>query len=266
MSHPRLLRYAAAKSGPLANNAAHTFAAQHALSLYRARAIYSFIPKNACSTMRYSIALDHGAIADESQFYWIHKNNPTFRATLPELITADYTFVILRCPFRRAASVYLDKIVGREQPFWALQDVLQRAPGAEALSFAQFVDAIAKPAGLTADIHWRPQIEFLVYEAYDDYFCVEDFASASARIEARTGVVVRDARQLSRHGVDGLAQAGESGAHAHTPAHEIEAMRRNGETPSVESLYTPDLIKRVRQIYADDCAFYRTATGRGTLF
>ena len=59
-SNPRLFRYTRGNLQALVQNAAHQFAAQHALSIYAADAIYSFIPKNACSTMRYTLAIANG--------------------------------------------------------------------------------------------------------------------------------------------------------------------------------------------------------------
>jgi hypothetical protein len=97
----RLLRYTRGNLQVLAQNAAHQFASQHALSFYAADAVYSFIPKNACSTMRYTLALANGAISGPRHFNWIHTNNLTFRASLAELAKAKYTFVILRDPYRR---------------------------------------------------------------------------------------------------------------------------------------------------------------------
>ena len=91
-------------------------AASHALKIYKTGAIDTFIPKNACSTMRLSVAIANCCIADASGFEWIHNNNDTFRANLEDLIRATYTFVILRDPFVRLASCFLDKIVPRLVP------------------------------------------------------------------------------------------------------------------------------------------------------
>jgi hypothetical protein len=107
----RRLRYPKSSNVALARNAAHQFASRHALSIYGARAIYSFIPKNGCSTLRYTVARANGCIDGPSDINWIHSNNLSFSATLRELLTAQYTFVVLRCPYSRLASVFLDKIV-----------------------------------------------------------------------------------------------------------------------------------------------------------
>src|SRR5918999_530628 len=123
----RTLRYAGASTKPLAQNIQHAWAQQYALKVYRANAIYSFIPKNACSTMRLSLALANGCIKSAAEFNWIHHNNPTFRATLQDLAIADYTFVILRCPYARLASCFLDKFVGKYPVAWQFYDVTGRS-------------------------------------------------------------------------------------------------------------------------------------------
>ena len=58
----RRLRYACKMFQNLAQNVAHGFSAGYALSIYPSDSVYSSIPKNACSTMRYSRALENGAI------------------------------------------------------------------------------------------------------------------------------------------------------------------------------------------------------------
>ena len=66
--------------------------------------------------MRLSLAFYNGCVDDTADFGWIHSNNATFRADLASLAGASYTFVILRCPYARLASGYLDKIVAGKPP------------------------------------------------------------------------------------------------------------------------------------------------------
>jgi len=81
------------------------------MMIYQSNALYSYIPKNACSTLRFSVAKANGCISSLEQGHWIHANNTVFNATLAEAIKASYTFVILRCPYRRLASAYLDEFL-----------------------------------------------------------------------------------------------------------------------------------------------------------
>ena len=105
------MKYATASLKSIHVNTKHRFAQQHALNLYRKDALYSFIPKNACSTMRLSVAMANGFIKHKRDYNWIHQNNGTFSAELRDLVRCQYAFVILRDPFSRLVSAYLDKIV-----------------------------------------------------------------------------------------------------------------------------------------------------------
>ena len=85
MSNRRLFRFARTSHAGLHANARHQLAAGHALRIYHSNAIYSFIPKNACSTMRLSLAIANCCIRDAADFNWIHQNNATFSANLEAL-------------------------------------------------------------------------------------------------------------------------------------------------------------------------------------
>lgn len=262
----RALRYANASNAPLARNGAHGFAAEHALVFYRRNAVYSFIPKNACSTLRLTLAHDNGCIAGPEDHDWIHANNATFRAGLRELVTADYAFVVLRCPFRRLASLYLDKVVRREPPYW---DIVRHESFREAwapLSFRHFVRFVA--ANPKLDQHWRPQVDFLVYDdaGYDDVFAFEDFPACEARLAERLGVRVLDARPLTRHGQDRFRTLTDA-AFADVPAEDIAALNREGESPDKAALYDERLAGQVARLFRADLALYAGRFGAsGLLF
>jgi len=262
----RLLRYAAANYGPLARNMAHQFAQDHALHVYPSNAVYSFIPKNGCSTLRVSIAMTNGCIGSLADGNWIHKNNGAFRADLRALATAEYTFTVLRCPFRRLASVYLDKIVSRDLELWALWEACGRRFEIEALSFEAFVDILGRPAALKASDHWRLQKDFLVYQEYDDYFRLEDFPRAVARLEKRIGFEVIDARPLTRHGIGHLEPIEREDFSTTRPV-DILSLKASGRCPAPECLYTEALVERVRKLYREDIALYLECFGEsGLLF
>lgn len=262
---PRLFRYSANTFLPLGSNPEHQFAAAHALSIYQTAAIYSFIPKNACSTLRFSIALANGCISREEQVNWIHLNNSTFRATLSELVTARYTFVILRDPFARLASCFLDKFVGKLPPAWRFHEALSYQISLDDLTFRQFVAQIGEI--LRADIHWRPQADFLVYEQYDDWFCVEKFDDMAAKLEQRIGLAAKDTRHLLRHGADQYrATASPSASFVDATIHEIAGLKRKGEIPSARDLYDEATARIVREVYAEDFSIYGDMIGGSLLF
>jgi hypothetical protein len=262
----RLLRFARAARQPLAANPQHTFAARHALVHYHSGAVYSFIPKNGCSTLRYSLALAHGCIAGPEDINWIHNNNGTFKAELRDLVTAPYSFVVLRCPYARLASAFLDKIVGQTVVMWQLHDQVDRAFAPDQLSFRQFVQMLSPRVVRYSNLHWRPQEDFLVYEDYDDWFRLEDFSTAGARIEERCGLTLHDARPLTKHGLDQFDRI-DDGFFGDMPVQEIRKMKRNGKAPSYRALYDDGLKTAVSRMYSADIALVREKTGSvGLLF
>lgn len=259
-----VLRQARLSHGALAENERHGFAARHALCIYRSNAVYSFIPKNACTTLRYSLALDNGAIAGPEDFGWIHHNNWTFSASLRDLVTAHSSFVLLRCPFARLASFYLDKIVGQLPPAPRLLPLLPHIASLRHLSFRQFALAMLDPAIRGHNNHWCPQSDFLVYETYSAYFCLERFAEASEGIERMTGLKVQDARALGRHDLSRFTRDG-SARYCDVPAQEITALKARNLVPATEALYDDEIVAAVCQAYAEDLALYRDCFGSGTL-
>lgn len=260
----RLLRYTRHNLQTLANNPAHQFASQHALSIYAADAIYSFIPKNACSTMRYTIGIANGTIAGPSDFNWIHANNLTFRASLAELTKAKYTFAILRDPYLRLGSCYLDKMVDQTAVAWQYHALTNYQTPPAMLTFREFVTNLK--SRLRGNEHWRPQLDFLVYEDYDDFFCLEAFPEAVATLHQRIGLDVHDARNLTNHGTDQFDPIDSDEIFADTPAHEIAALKRAGRIPRTVQLYDASLIAEVGKMYAADIAFYTKAIKRPVVF
>lgn len=262
----RLLKYAGSDDCELRDNHKHQVAAAHALKIFRSASIYSFIPKNACSTMRLSVAIANCCIRDASGFNWIHKNNATFRAGLDDLVVAKYTFVLLRDPFARLASCFLDKIVSQAPPARRLPDLVGRSIHLEALTFTNFVELLHESGVLTGNIHWRPQTDFLVYDQYDDYFAVEDFATAAATLKERADLEVIDARPMVAHGLDQYRLLPVGFGHSRTSAVEIARLKRNGECPDPRSLFTQEIVDAVARLYADDFALYAEKIGLPTMY
>ncbi len=262
----RFFRYSNTTYGSLNQNKKHMFAQSHALNIYESDAIYSFIPKNACSTLRTTVAYANGCIEDEHDLNWIHYNNGTFSASLSELAKAKYTFTVLRCPFSRLASVYLDKIVSRHKVAWRLRDLLNREIGLDEISFASFVKFLLQPSIKYGDVHWRPQIDFLVYKDYDDYFSLHNFNRLTKVLKKRISVNVLDVRKLTKHGLDGLSLL-DNECFSQTLPGEILEMKKKGFCPSHKSLYNEELIDIVADLYFDDFTLYREVIGdKGILF
>jgi hypothetical protein len=236
------------------------FAQRHALNIYPSESIYSFIPKNACSTMRTSLAIANGCIRDSSDFNWIHQNNDTFAANLSELSRAKYTFTILRCPFSRVLSVYLDKFLNRDRVAWKYIDLHNRTIDMEDVTFEFFVKSMSKNHIRNSDIHWMPQTSFLVYENYDDYFAFEDFPRLTEELKSRIGLELVDARPLTKHGSEGFRRLNKRSPFR-KPPFELLGYKREGFLPTIKSMYTDELIQCVKRVYKADIALYKKRCG-----
>lgn len=252
----RRVRFAGANPAPLGDNAAHQFAASFTLAVYPLGGLYTMIPKNACSTLRYAIAYANGYVDDLSQIHWIHGNSHTFRASPEFVASARTSFVVLRCPFRRLASAYLHKIVDGDIV------VMDQFKVPLDLTFRQFVHFACGQPRDARDQHWRNQSDFLLLCEYDQYFSLERFTEAAAML-GEMGLEVFDTRAALGHDNGRLARV--SGTFADTPASELRNMKLTGEAPGYENLYDAASIGWVRETFADDLDLYRRVCAPGDL-
>lgn len=257
-------KYSSSIHSPLNQNPKHKLAMQQSMMVYGANALYTFIPKNACSTMRLSVAYANGCINSVNDINWIHANNRTFEPTLSDAVKADYTFIFLRCPFKRLASVFLDKFVRKEPESWLYRDRLARNIELDDLTFSEFVKSLKKPGLLRHNIHWRPQLDFLLYNNYHRYFNIEEFSSAQGALDAEIGFKVMDARSLTNHGLDQYEPI-DAEYYGDKSAFDLAIMKRNKECPTYASLYNLELYQTVSDLYRDDIELYREKCGENGL-
>jgi hypothetical protein len=264
MMKRRPLRYPRQSDQSVRANRAHQFAAGYALAVYRNRYVFSFIPKNACSTMRYSLAIHNGFIEPGDSVAWIHANNSTFEATQSELACAEFTFVVLRCPFDRLASAYLDKIVGMYRDAWSFRPPGHEDGGPQNASFTDFVRAIADSRQTRANVHWRPQVDYLVYKDYDRYYAFSKIAEMETELRDKHDFELYDTRDHTQHGVHRLAKIEEDCSGL--KAFELANLKREGKVPSLAALYNPETIELVRETYNRDLRLYAKKTGEKPSF
>jgi hypothetical protein len=256
MINKRLLKNARLKHSQVNENSLHNWSSNYALSIYPINSVYTFIPKNACSTLRFSIAIANGFIRDIKDVQWIHNNNGTFRASQREASLASYTFVILRCPYTRIASCFLDKIVDEIIFF---NDELGNKVN---FNFYEFLLEIQAQHPSDREQHWRNQTDFLHYEKYDDYFSLELFSEAIASLDAK-GFKVSDTRESIKHGISSLNNL--DGDFSKVKAVEIKKMKEEGSAPNYKSMFSKQEIDLVKDIYKDDINLYKSHFGESEL-
>ena len=262
----------------LKKNEAHNFANNYAINIYRKKAIYTMIPKNLCSTLRYSIAISNGIIS-KNNIKWIHFNNFTFNPSLKDIAEADYTFVVLRCPFRRLVSCFLDKIVDkkmyRKEYLREKSSIFRKFPkkiqnkmfsifdNPKDINFSNFVESLKDIKHNEYDIHWRPQIDFLLYDNYDDYFAFENFKDTKNILLRKIDLDIYDARNLTKHG-NNMSEPIE-GDFQFTNCDEISILKKSNKMPIYECFYNDKIKNDVLSIYKNDFELYLQKFGQKNL-
>lgn len=256
MNKIRKLKNAKTEYVPLSENERHSFSSSFALSIYPINAICTYIPKNACSTIRYSIALANGFIDNLSDVDWIHSNNEAFISTQRDIAIANYTFTILRCPFTRVASAFLNKVLSGEFTFQDLNG--QKL----SINFHEFLLIIDSQPRIERDQHWRNQSDFLHYEQYDDYFSLESFSEAIDSLEHK-GLKVQDTRKNIKHDISSLKRI--DGDFSKIKEVELNKLKNDGYAPSYQSMFDEPEIDLVKKIYKDDIELYKKQFGDKSL-
>ena len=247
------------------SNERHEFARKFSLVHLQSNSICTWIPKNSCSSLRYSIAIANGAISNLNDISWIHQNNKSFCASNKELLTAKYSFVILRNPFKRLLSFYFDKICHNDN---LQQDKSQELAHkvfntTDTTSFKDFVNTISKsPWLINEDIHTKKQCDFLIYTQYDDYFSLENYKDTPEHIHKKIGLELFDTRDTNSI----FTTKGMKESDKFTPnstAAENRKLFNDNIKPIPESMYTLDMLNKVADIYFADILLYMRTIKNG---
>ena len=244
----------------ICKNEAHRFAMEHAICHFKSNTVCSFIPKNACTNLRYSLAIANGAIRGEEDFHWIHENNHACRVSgEKEALLAHYTFTILRNPFTRLVSFFCDKLAG--EATYETDGSYKQARGlfplaAEELTFRSFINYLWDfPHKLNEDHHIRPQVDFLLYEDYDNWFCVEKLQEAVCQIKMKAGFELLDTRQLSGHTSNALHEITDKTL-PDMNITQIKDLKSRGHKPCPLSIYDQELAFKANALYLSDVMLY----------
>ena len=110
-------------------------------------------------------------------------------------------------------------------------------------------------ATLKANIHWRPQVDFLVYQNYDCYVQFELFNKKKTLIEEKSNIKIEDARNLTKHSNDRFKLIDDKN-YSNTSPDEIITMRSNGLSPSLKSFHNKDTIGLISECFKEDIILY----------
>lgn len=171
-----------------------------------------------------------------------------------------YNFCIIRNPFTRITSAFLDKFVREETtPNYARQ--LMKLYGSkykkeEEWTFSEFISAIQKSPVENLNEHWMPIYMHLIKEVDYDFVQLEKL-NENIRLRNIYGDLSKNIREHS------LSYRSEIKYSHETPISELrEELRKAGWVPSWQSLCHPDLQKSIISVYEPDFELVQSLSKR----
>ena len=251
----------------------------HYLVSHKHKFIYCNIPKNATQLFRI-MTVEHSD--DYEKFYkwkqktyltvneYLHRDDAGVRLT--DYIYLDnpkyFKFAILRNPFDRLVSGYLDKFVKNPVPQPLAHPVINNVyehlgmkPNVnKGITFTQFIRYLAMTKDdYNLDIHWRPQHTFLGIDVFRGFDFIGQFEKLDGVIEyleknfgfkIRTRGVLPNPKHITRYG--NISSIGKF--HDKYP----EELRALDGFPGPQQFYTHELEKLIRKKYAKDIEIYES--------
>lgn len=237
---------------------------------HKYKIIYCPIPKNACTLFK-TIMVEH---SDERQKYLdsslnIHEYTSRHEAgiTLTDLSymhNRDYfKFVILRNPFKRLVSAYLNLIGKVVKPIkFALQLVkdVYRNLGMEpdiykSITFSQFIYYLVQTEDEQLNPHWCPQHKFLGQFQFDYIGQFENINEVKKYINKKFDMKINE-NLLKYKRTKYSNYKFENKLHEKYPEELKRLIIKVGGFPKSEDFYTPELEVIVREKYAEDIKIY----------
>jgi hypothetical protein len=146
---------------------------------------YCYIRKNACSAFRRMILehSPHPKRKDERPVFYMDRCH---RLGYGDIAGCAHVIFVIRDPFERAVSGYLQQIVSRlDEPYPVLEDGVRGLTGrtrAE-LSFADFVEFYLGTEDFSRiDVHFMPQVAHLAPIRYSDVLLDKRLAEDAAQV------------------------------------------------------------------------------------
>lgn len=236
----------------------HLVAWRHELAFPRSSVAYTYIPKNACSTLKLSLGYHEGWLSrDTSNPHGIgvgHRLYGKLRVLDPAL-----RLLVLRDPYERTVSAFLDRFMKQpldRGPRLLLQSgSLPSEPaggelrGVDHISFRDFVGVLAGQ-GLRMDPHWRPQSDF-VKGAYSHVCSTRNLWPIQDALQSM-GVEWLDYRPHRATSASGLGIPASD-----LTIRQLREYRSEGALPSSTEMLPADLRLEIEKVFASDFSLLR---------
>jgi len=232
------------------------------------------IPKNACSSLKESL-VDSRSGADSRLLSDSPLNVHSYTKTHLSLAPGESidslraqgfkVAVVIRNPFKRLVSAYLSRTgltSATSHGNFARLNSLQRYLDVplefdRGLSFAEFVQAVAKSRDEEVDEHWRQQVCFLPRGDVQDCDVVCQFEKFPQLIEQFAALGLKIPQSEIRNKTEY--------AHSATPGEAADILGRDirnaSAKPNAKGFYRDDLVQLVADRYAKDIALYEKLFG-----
>ncbi|MGB3511323.1 MAG: tetratricopeptide repeat protein [Microcoleaceae cyanobacterium] len=239
---------------------------------HKHKIIYCPIPKNACTLFK-TIMVEHSHYGqkykESSQdiHAFVGRNDIEVRLTDPSYMqNPDYfKFVILRNPFKRLVSAYLNLIGKRVKPISfacnlvkdVYRDLGMKPDIYKSITFSQFIHYLVKTEDDRLNPHWRPQHTFLYLEGFQfDYIGqFENIAEVKKYVNKKFDLKINE-DWLKYKRTHYSNYKSENKLHEKYPQELRGLIKKLGGFPKSEQFYTPELEAMVRQKYAEDIKIY----------
>ena len=243
------------------DNTEHNFAKRFTLYNYSSSTMCTFIPKNACTSLRYSFALANGFVRDLEDIDWIHGNNNSQQASENELRNCFYSFIILRSPFTRLSSYFLDKLVGNFGEVSITDEsyentFLNKFCKVENLTFEKYINIIwENPKIIYKDLHTVPQIDFLLFDDYDKWIALEKLSKEINQIELKSKVKFIDTRNHVSNTTKGY-ELNSNEYHGDISINKLRDLKRKNLLPAHATLFNEETSYKILITYLSDVFLY----------
>ncbi len=230
------------------------------------KTIYCSIPKNACTLFK-TMLVNHSDL--ETEFKVSQQNIHVFLSQKTATASADallerldspeyYKFTVLRNPFHRIVSGYLDKFAKHPVPESFAQAVVKSVQTSlglaldieKSITFRQFVDYLVSTPDDQLNDHWRPQHNFMAAVKFDLIGQFEKLDEVIASLENALGVQVQ--RNVSKHATK-YKQFSERADFCDWYPLELRAL---DGMPQAHQLFSKDLKIKIQLRYQQDIALY----------
>ena len=239
-------------------NKDYEFAIKQHLCCESKKFLYCFIPKNACTTFKtvtakYSIFSSEDELEKASK---IHSHTNQLKPKVTELINESYfKFIIVRNPFLRLISAYLNKLVIKDrnnlenfgQDFKIMNE-------SRLMTFQDFIQYVEKTPSQQLNVHWRPQVDFLLYNSYNMYLQFENLKQDIPKLEKALDIKIPKQNVAKNTTPYAYLDVGEPWK---LHGEELWQIRKSQNVvPLPYQMYNDELIAKVHERYQQDIELY----------